>query len=70
LLDPNGWPATVAFVESLGEIVIADLLLGQVPLKARFTQTRGSGENEAVRIAIDPSRVHLFGPSGPRIDLA
>ena len=69
-LDPDGWPATVVLAELLGESVIADLLLGQVPLKARFNQTRRFAENEAVRIGIDPSRVHLFDPSGPRIEIA
>lgn len=68
--DPNGWPATVVLAELLGESVIADLLLGQVALKARFNQTRRFAEGEEIRIGIDPSRVHLFDPSGPRIDLA
>ena len=69
-LDPNGWPATVVLAELLGESVIADLMLGQVPLKARFNQMRRFAENEPVRIGIDPLRIHLFDPSGPRIDLA
>jgi multiple sugar transport system ATP-binding protein len=66
----DGIPATVELAELLGDDMILDLRVGDTLVKARLMLNRRFSEGEAVRIAFEWNRLHLFDPAGPRLDLA
>jgi len=63
-LGAEGIPATVTVCEMLGEEVILDLDAGGLLLRVKSAGRRRVPEGEAVRVAIDPSRLHLFDRAG------
>ena len=69
-ISTTGLPATVVLAELLGDSMIVDLRLGEALVRARLFQTRRFREGEAVRIELDPQRLHLFGAHGERLDLS
>jgi len=74
-LAPEGAPGALAArvdeVEGLGHETLAHLALpdasrpgGRIPLVARLPGLPALGAGDAVRVRIDPSRVHLFDAAG------
>jgi ABC-type sugar transport system ATPase subunit len=63
-LAADGVPATVAHVECLGHESLVHVRAGDVPLVVRVPGMPALARGTAVRVAIDPARVHLFDGDG------
>ena len=63
-------PAQIDAIEPLGEHMDVALRCGQDRLVARVPASRGLAPGQAVRVAIDLSRSHIFepGPLGARVE--
>ncbi|HZR93169.1 MAG TPA: ABC transporter ATP-binding protein [Gaiellaceae bacterium] len=60
----TGIPATVYATEPLGGETVVDLALGERVIKALAPPTLSLRPDAAVRIELDPARVHLFDGAG------
>ncbi len=63
-LAADGIPAAVTHVECLGHESLVHVRAGDVPLVVRVPGMPVLAHGEAVRVAIDPARVHLFDADG------
>src|SRR5581483_7273367 len=63
-LAADGVPAEVVHVECLGHESLVHVRAGDVPLVVRVPGMPVLARGEAVRVAIDPARVHLFDADG------
>ncbi|MBL8379373.1 MAG: ABC transporter ATP-binding protein [Burkholderiales bacterium] len=55
-----GVPATVSMVEALGEEFYADLMVGELLVRAKLREGERPAEKAQVRIHLDPSALHVF----------
>ena len=56
----DGIPATVTMVEALGEEFYADLMVGDLLVRAKLREGERPAERAQVRIHLDPSALHVF----------
>jgi len=56
----EGVHATVTMVEALGEEIYADLMVGELLVRARLREGERPAEKAQVRIHLDPTALHVF----------
>jgi ABC-type sugar transport system ATPase subunit len=59
-ISNEGIPATVTMLEALGEDFYADLLLGELLVRAKLREGERPAEKAQVRIELDPKALHVF----------